>query len=81
MTKEVLTSALPAVKGIVAVLRWQETFWSKNIKVCKLVVKMPQIRWAIFRIRLIILRYIRDISDTGIKKKLGLNKNDLQEIY
>tara|TARA_R100000231_G_scaffold82483_1_gene63056 strand:- start:4527 stop:14360 length:9834 start_codon:yes stop_codon:yes gene_type:complete len=78
MTKEVLTSALPAVKGIVAVLRGgQETFWSKEYN--KFVEaggknatnQMGDLQDQINNIGDI----LGDISDTGIKKKLGLNKN------
>jgi hypothetical protein len=78
MTKEVLTSALPAVKGIVAVLRGgKETFWSAEYN--KFVEaggknatnQMGDLQDQINNIGSI----LGDISDTGIKGKLGLNKN------
>ena len=78
MTKEVLTSALSAVKGIAAVLRGgKETFWSAEYN--KFVEaggknatnQMGDLQDQINNIGNI----LGDISDTGIKGKLGLNKN------
>ena len=78
MTKEVLTSTLSAVKGIAAVLRGgQETFWSKEYQ--KFVDaggknatnQMGDLQDQIDNIGSI----LGDISNTGIKGKLGLNKN------
>ena len=78
MTKEVLTSTLSAVKGIAAVLRGgKETYWSEQYK--KFVEaggknatnQMGDLQDQINNIGDI----LGDISNTGIKKKLGLNKN------
>lgn len=78
LTKEVLTSTISAVKGIAAVLRGgKETFWSQEYK--KFVEaggknatnQMGDLQDQINNIGDI----LGDISDTGIKKKLGLNKN------
>ena len=78
MTKEVLTSTVSAVKGIAAVLRGgKETYWSEQYK--KFVSaggknatnQMGDLQDQINNIGDI----LGDISQTGIKKKLGLNKN------
>jgi len=78
MTKEVLTSTVSAVKGIAAVLRGgKETYWSEQYR--KFVSaggknatnQMGDLQDQINNIGDI----LGDISDTGIKKKLGLNKN------
>ena len=78
MTKEVLTSTVSAVKGIAAVLRGgKETYWSDQYR--KFVSaggknatnQMGDLQDQINNIGDI----LGDISQTGIKKKLGLNKN------
>ena len=78
MTKEVLTSTVSAVKGIAAVLRGgKETYWSEQYR--KFVSaggknatnQMGDLQDQINNIGDI----LGDISQTGIKKKLGLNKN------